>query len=875
MHTGRKNRTVLKRLITAVCFLFFWVDVNLAQTVLNGDVRDLNDGIPVAGAFVYAYDGTSMTGYAMSDKDGLFAVNVPAGRSADRITVTCLGYKSETLMLEGHNPPFHIFLTEQALNIREAKVTSSVIVDKGDTLVFAAAAFADGSEMALGDLLEKIPGLSVTPSGGIRYEGDYINRFYVEGLDLMGNRYGVVTKNLSPDMVFRVEVLKHHQPMKTLAGVSDTDKSAVNIVLKENAKNVWMMTGDALAGAPRFPLFDARLLVTRFSKKSQDLYLVKGNNVGEDILRELWQQQYAGKTGAYLLSDNNLDSDFQTRLNPSRTSLPLPQEYWYDNLSAIGSVNHLSRIDEDRQVRTSLQIAAEQYDESSSSAELISFGDGRSMSINEDYVYDDEKYYASGKISYENNSARKYVMNELSFSGQFRSNSKTISGSKNNGAQRYNLPSCKILNDLNATFRTASGRAMTIESITKFVHDDHSGNCSTEAFDAHQSFTRDEFLSETGFTYGLSSGKLRLQLGGDLNLEYYGLKSELAGLDFVDFGKESVLDIFSISPRIRAEMQYFIGKTEVRASLPVKLNVVSRPNNSPTLVYPSLSPSLSLERAISSKFKASVRAYYSLYKSDVETLLPGAVMTDYRTVSYADSLADRSGLMSSLLLKYSDNISMFYASLAGSFYLNRADRTSSSTYSELVTMTGYRDAGVKTDSYGLSSSLSKFFGTKTFVAEMNGGWQRSNSDLYLQSHLRSYCTDVYNVSLDLRISPCNWFSVDSETEWINTKIKGTALSGSNTVTASVSLSLTPFRPLSIMTSAHYLYDDTLDAAISNTPLLKISASWKFKKIVLVSECRNVFDCTEFTRKYVSEFQTFSVSSRLKGRQFLIGIRMSL
>ncbi len=49
--------------------------------------------------------------------------------------------------------------------------------EKGDTLVFVAAAFADGSEKVLGDLLEKIPGLSITPSGGIRYEGVHIVRF--------------------------------------------------------------------------------------------------------------------------------------------------------------------------------------------------------------------------------------------------------------------------------------------------------------------------------------------------------------------------------------------------------------------------------------------------------------------------------------------------------------------------------------------------------------------------------------------------------------------------------------------------------------------------------------------------------------------------
>lgn len=865
----------LMQLMTAVCALCIPIHVSLAQNVLEGSVYDTDGDIPVVGAFVYAYDGTSMTGYAMSDENGSFAVKIPEGKSADRITVTCLGYASKTLVLDGRTPPFRIMLRQQALTIRESKVTASAIEEKGDTLVFAAAAFADGSERVLGDLLAKIPGLSVTPSGGIRYEGDYIVRFYVEGLDLMGNRYGVVTGNLSPDMVSRVEVLKHHQPKKLLSGVTDTDKSAVNIILKESAKNVWMMTSDALFGAPRFPLFDARLLVTRFSGKSQDLYLAKGNNVGEDVLRELLQQQYAGKAGVYLISDNMLDSDFRTRLDPSRKSLPLPQEYWYDNLSAIASINHLRRIDDDRQLRASLQTAAERYDESSSSSEWISFGDGQSMTIMEDHTSDDEKCYASGKVTYENNSSKKYVMNELSFSGQFRSNSGTVSGPVNDGAQRYRLPSCKISNDLDMTFRTASGRALTLGSITDFVHSDHSGIYTTDVFDAHQSFRREAFVSENGLTYALSAGGLKLNLGAQLNMEYLGLKSELTGLDTIDPGDEAALDIFSVSPGLRAEMKFFIGKTEARAALPLKLHAVSRNNASPDLFYPSLSPSLSLERAVTPELKAHASLYYDRSRSDVETLFPAAVMTDYRTVSYPDSLAERSGLFSVFSLKFSDNISMFYATLAASFYRNRADRTSESSYADLVTLTGYRDAKLSSGSYGLNSSLSKFFGTRLFVVELNGGWQRSDSRLYLQSKLRNYRTDVFKATLNLRMSPVEWLSMDSKTEWTGTKIRGASNTGSNTVTTSASLSLTPFRSYSLMASAHYRYDDTVDKSVSNPPLLKLSVSRQFQKLTVLAECRNVFDCREFTRKYVSEFRTVSVSSRLKGRQFIVGIRMSL
>jgi len=117
--------------------------------------------------------------------------------------------------------------------------------------------------------------------------------------------------------------------------------------------------------------------------------------------------------------------------------------------------------------------------------------------------------------------------------------------------------------------------------------------------------------------------------------------------------------------------------------------------------------------------------------------------------------------------------------------------------------------------------------------------------------------------------------MDAKTEWMNTEVKGATSSGSNTVTASMAFSLTPFKPLSIMTSAHYRYEDTPGVSISNTPLLKIADSWQLKKGTLVAECRNVLNCAEFTRKYVDSFQTVSATTHLQGRQYLFGIRMSL
>lgn len=873
--TSGRNRLLLYRWSIVVLLFLSTGLLCIAQTTLIGSVRERLSSIPVAGAFIYAYDGSAMTGYALSDGEGNFRISIPIEKTADRITVTCLGYRSETIVLEGRTSGLIVTMSEQPVDIKEAKVTASVIEERGDTLQYTAQAFSDGSERVLGDLLEKIPGITITASGGIQYEGSYINKFYVEGMDLMGGQYGVITRNLSPDVISRVEVYKHHQPVRALIGVRSTDKSAVNIILKESARSTWMVTGDAMLGTPDLPLFDSRMMLTRFSKKNQDLLLVKGNNVGGDILKELTQQQYFGKTGAFLISDENLDADFQTRLNPRRESLALPQEYWYDNTSGMVSLNHLNRIDDDRQLRISLQAAAERYEESAGTVEQINFAEGQSMVISEERSSSDSRYYSSGTLSYENNSARKYVKDDLSFSGQLRNQAGSVIGGNNGGSQSYDLPSMKLSNDFGTTFHTSGKRVLSLDSHTKYVRNSHEGSYVTDRFNARQEFMQNELSSVNSISSIVVFKGVRLNLNGGLDIEYQGLDAELSGIDDPGIRTSSSLGLLSVTPGGALGASFTIGKTGVAVSLPFRLHVVDGKGLDKVMVYPALSPSLSLERSLLRDLKLNVNTSYSISRSGIESLLGSSVMSSYRSVSYSDSLSERRRLISGLALDYSDNYNMFYARLSGMVSLSSGDKMATSLYSDLLTVTGFMNAVPKDNAYGVTGSVSKFFGVRTLVVEIGGGWDRSDRIILLQDSRNSYVTDAFSGSLDLRVNPSRWLAVNGRTEWTRMNVSGARTGSSDAVTATGSLVLSPVKPVSVKVSAHYRYENAPGLAVSNTPLVTAVATWQLKKVALTAECRNLLGCKEFTREFIDEFRTVTNTTRLLGRQYLIGIRLSM
>ena len=87
-----------------------------------------------------------------------------------------------------------------------------------------------GNDRSIGDVIAKMPGFDVDKSTGkISYEGKPISKFYIEGLDMLGGKYGTATNTLPQGEVGSVQVLRNHQPIRVLEDFTFTDDAAVNI----------------------------------------------------------------------------------------------------------------------------------------------------------------------------------------------------------------------------------------------------------------------------------------------------------------------------------------------------------------------------------------------------------------------------------------------------------------------------------------------------------------------------------------------------------------------------------------------------------------------------------------------------------------------
>lgn len=260
------------------------------------------------------------------------------------------------------------------LELKEVVVTAKKIRQSGDTISYSAATYRDKKDKTLEDLLRKMPGIEVKADGQITYNGQWINEFYIEGLDMLGGNYGVATRNIDAHDIGSVQVLQNHQDVKLLQGVKSGNAPAMNIKLKQNALGIWSSTLQAAIGSQPNLSWDASATLMNFRRKAQNISVYKTNNIGNDLRQDIGVPE-------------TFNSSYGTGiLFPELPSLN--DIYAYRNNSHCLSVNQLFKLNEDK-----------------------------TLAFNLNYLFDKEKRESAEQTAYLTDSLSRYVIDESNKAG--------------------------------------------------------------------------------------------------------------------------------------------------------------------------------------------------------------------------------------------------------------------------------------------------------------------------------------------------------------------------------------------------------------------------------------------------------------------------
>jgi len=206
----------MKRILLSVMVFMVLAASASAQVKVTGRVIDLQNK-PVSDVIVKLVSVTKTLAFGSTNAKGEYSLEVKSAPSGEvTLQFTHISYEKESLPLPppkggGKSIVQDMVLTPKNMQLKEVTVKPDPLRQRGDTLTHNLASFLGKGDVTLEDGLKRLPGVDVAQSGAISYMGKPISQFNIEGLDLLGGKYNLATRNIPADYVTNVEIVRNHE----------------------------------------------------------------------------------------------------------------------------------------------------------------------------------------------------------------------------------------------------------------------------------------------------------------------------------------------------------------------------------------------------------------------------------------------------------------------------------------------------------------------------------------------------------------------------------------------------------------------------------------------------------------------------------------
>jgi len=861
-----------------VCLLVFLIAHALTAwggVTLTGYVTDsVGETVPGAMVKVYATPASkSMLVYGAASPEGEFRLTLPGDYSNVTVKVSAVGYRTETMQVSV-GTRLHVRLSPAPTTLKAITVKAPAIRAQGDTLIFDVAAFSSRGDRSIEAVISRLPGITVDEEGKIKYNGEPINKFYIEGADMLTGNYRLATRNISPEDVASVNVYENHQPKKVLEGIEFSERAALNLKLKK--KSMLRPVGNLKAGAG----YGGRRAVGLgegfgflVSPELQLMGTLKAGNYGDTYSTEVSRshQNMAPAALAGRFFNRHLFG-----------SPPVATGRYLHNNSLMTSANALVKKSKVTTLTFNVSYLQDRNRYGSRNVtEYFGLENGPLRIIEENAsVMRSNNLYATAKI--ETNGNNLYLREQIGFSGEFTDNSYSLSGNMQ-ARQRLGSDSYGVRNRLDLTFRRGS-RVWDVKSDISFsnlpVNYIHAFNPMADTLIVSQSVSGFAFRSShsTSFTQIISEEWLT---GTDISV-----KADYDRIGATDRGihpaTEDVTSGYTIETRAAPYIQWKGGYGSVRIDVPLTLYDMGfrygqdRKHFSFHRLYPGAS--VTMRYTTRFKLQNSLRLSYNSTPGDIMDFMTVPVYTSYRTRSTGGTGVLGLRRMSSVLFStsYRNPIYGFNGNLQVMFSRTSSNVMRSSEVSSSQTSGSVVDRKNSAENLNAALNLSKFvsgIGT-TFLfsanyIDMRTRSVRNGSEIRLNN---SIC--ILHPSLSsILVKDVLTVDLGCEYELSRQAIRGigepTHLSN---ITGKYQISLFPIKNFQISLGGS-LADISIGGDMRKTDLfLDCSMRWMAGKWEVELKMRNLTDRKSYViSKYVGD-DSYVTTYMLRPREGMLAVR---
>ena len=839
-----------------------------AQVNVTGIVVDKEANEPLTGASVIikGKDG-KIKKFSSSKTDGRFSLTIPSVAGC-RLEVSMMSFAKQSIPLDSATFPLTVHMEPGSITLKEVAVKADRIREQGDTITYNVGSFAQQQDRSIGDVLKRMPGIDVANSGKIQYQGEDINKFYIEGSDMLGGKYGIATNGISHDDVGAVEVMENHQPMQVLSGIAFSDKAAINLKLKNKAKATWTFHGDAGGGyswQPEGAVWDGELFAMAVMPSFQSITTFRTNNTGENLSSsgtDFFADRRQTGLGRYVsvgLPGVPSLSDKRTRFN--RSFLVSTNSLW-----KFGRGEFKANIDYsfNRVTADASNITTYFLDESN-------------KIITENRQGTEHTHSLSGKFIYELNQKTAFINNTLQTNIDWDDVCLTTTGSLSN-EQSAKLPDYHIANKFKMIKRFNGKHLVTFQSVNEWesLPQTLNLNIGSEAF--RQDISDHAFYTHESAAYAFNIKGITLSLEGGIKGYLRSMDSQLPDIPEALPGlTKNVVNTNYLTVYATPKFEYWVRRVNLSLNLPISYahyNFDKAIANRDEVYF---SPSLSFNWKPNNRFSGTLRGGLGRSPMNLNLIHPGLIMTNYRTLkSGVDNFYNSSSQNVSASFSYKHTRHGLFANgMVMHSWTHVPYTMAQQLYGDYVV---YSYADARNDGRMLMAmgNIGKTLDFMRGSANINGSFSRNESHLLSQQQFVNSVSTGWSVGGKINGNPCRWFSFDYRIDYSDNRLtmNGQSESWLSTMENELSLTFIPHRKWQWTVSGEHYRNELTEHNYKNVVMLDSKLTFQLnKKIEFAASLINILNKRSYNYTTYSQLSSFESQRQLRGRELLISISL--
>jgi len=775
----------LKRLSLAVIVLLLSM-AGLAQNIQGRVTDSSGKAIPFASVNLINSVNNRIIGYAVTNASGAYTLPIPVNTPLSElaIKVTSIGYKTGSRPIADVRLAYDFILSVSANQLQSVEVKNSrpVLRTHGDTLSYKVSAFAGAQDLVIGDVIKRLPGITVSSDGTIYFNNKPISNLYIDGDNLLDDKYNIATTTVPHGVVEQVQVIQNDQPVKVLRNKVMSDDVALNLTIKKGAKMQLIGQESVGAGLPHH--YDVDLNTLLFKDNYKAINYLKGNNTGYDLQQELVAHNASNHEQGI---DNPMPA---TLLSLGTVNNPaLSRSRYLFNQSGLLNLNNLVKFRNDVQLRLNAWYFHDNQRQDYSQLSTI-FLPGDTVAYYETQRNRSRTDLLHAQFTFNINRSRYYLNNALVLDNK-RATYFSDLNTKNAMVEQ-------VLHDKPQSFSNEFNLIRTLRSndiIQAYSYLSHSAepeyrtigpDYKPAIFNSNNPYTQliQRVNVPTWYTTNYLSLKIpsnfitqsfkagfsvqSQQLGSDLNVAQVDSKIN-------QVSDSSMNNLSWTRTKIYAEADYDLPGTILQAhlSLPVSLQQINYSDSRYTLnkqltrVYGD--PLLKIKYQVSAENYLYCSYNYRNQLGTIEDIYQGYILKDYLTL-YANSaeLIEKRAQQASAGFSYRKSLKMLFASLNISYDHLGANKIASAIITNSLQQQILLPYPNATGSWAVSSAVSKYsFALKTTFS-IGLQWQRTRSVQLQNDQLLPYNTITKTGSLGANIKAGEQVAIDYKATFIQT-----------------------------------------------------------------------------------------------------------